>query len=206
MAILLRPKPDISAFPGRQFKADPRGVVVALCSASGERSPTEQPSARPCCQPGSGRLEKGIRGRRGSLRPSQRGLPIHTLPPPWGLMQSQVTFLPPGCLSPEKRGPRTSADIHLHQTDGAPLGDCSSPARKAPCQRSPVGMASYRQGLSGNRPRPKMLSRPLLRREWLLAGLRPPVREVFREAFPSTSASGWCKGRAGRERVKEIHP
>lgn len=63
-------------------------------------------------------MEKGIGGPPGLPLPLPKG-PSHSHPPiSWGLMQSQATFLPPGCLSPEKRGPKTSAHIHLHQTDG----------------------------------------------------------------------------------------
>ena len=173
-----------------------------------ERSPTAQPYARTCSHPAGGGAGKAIWGCPGFFLPSQRGISIRTPPISRGCIQSQATLLPLGLFlsqsggSPDISWVLRTANIHLLPDRWrAPLGYQSGSADKAPCQRSPVGMAGCRWGLRRKCPQPMATSRSLLRREQLLAGLRPPrdilrppVLELFPGVVPSTSASGWWKG------------
>lgn len=67
------------------------------------------------------------------------------------------------------------ANVHLHQADGASLlGALRYLGGPAPTTRSHLGTARCRQGPLQELPADVMLSRSLLRKEQLLAGLRPP--------------------------------
>lgn len=181
-------------------------MAGALCSQ--ERSPTAQPCARTCSHPAGGGAGKTIWGCPGFFLPSQRGISIRTPQSLGAAFRAKPHYCPWGYSSPKVGGsPDISwvlrtANIHLLPDRWSVLlGYQSGSADKAPCQRSPVGMAGCRWGLRRKCPQPMATSRSLLRREQLLAGLRPPcdilrppVLELFPGVVPSTSASGWWKG------------
>lgn len=182
-------------------------MAGALCSDSGEK-PYSTAICKDLLPPCRWRGRKSDLGLPGLLPPLPKG---HFYPHPpisRGCIQSQATLLPLGLFlsqsggSPDISWVLRTANIHLLPDRWrAPLGYQSGSADKAPCQRSPVGMAGCRWGLRRKCPQPMATSRSLLRREQLLAGLRPPrdilrppVLELFPGVVPSTSASGWWKG------------
>lgn len=122
------------------------------------------------------RGRKSDLGLPGLLPPLPKG---HFYPHPpisRGCIQSQATLLPLGLFlsqsggSPDISWVLRTANIHLLPDRWhVSLGYQSGSADKAPCQRSPVGMAGCRWGLRTNCPQPMATSRSLLSREQLLA-------------------------------------